>query len=148
MQVNCDIAKQKYQIIVNEIQNFLYFLNESNSRSHLPMHFCSPPFGLFKASRKSAISTSGNSEKHVALQVSRSWRLPVSVGCIVLWLPTCTLPSDRAHPIIHRVQSDSAGKLMIPRYLLPNCFGACCNTKTEIGKRAPTKATRLYGRER
>ena len=60
-------TKQKDPIIANKIQNVLYFLNESFSRSHLPMHFCAPLFGLSKAPRIYAIPTSRNSEKHVAL---------------------------------------------------------------------------------
>jgi hypothetical protein len=58
-------TKQKYPIIAIKIQNFSYFLNGSKSR--LLMHFCSPSFRLSKASKRSAIPASGNSEKHVAL---------------------------------------------------------------------------------
>jgi hypothetical protein len=55
------------QLKQQNLQNFSYFLNESKSRSHLLMHFCSPPFRLSTTPKRSAISTSGNSEKHVAL---------------------------------------------------------------------------------
>jgi hypothetical protein len=80
-------SKQKYPIIAIKIQNFSYFLNESRSRSHLLMHFCSPPFRLSKAPKRSAIPASGKSEKHVALQsvwtVTRYGRFQ---GSWFLWL--------------------------------------------------------------
>jgi hypothetical protein len=37
------------------------------------MHFCSPPFRLSKAPKISAIPPSGNSEKHVALQITSKY---------------------------------------------------------------------------
>jgi hypothetical protein len=63
--------KQKYPIIAIKMQNFSYFLNESKSWSHLLMHFCSPPFRLSKAPKRTAIPASGKSEKHVALHPVR-----------------------------------------------------------------------------
>jgi hypothetical protein len=43
------------------------------------MHFCSPPFRLSKAPKRSAIPASGNSEKHVAIQIGRHV-LQVDIG--------------------------------------------------------------------
>jgi hypothetical protein len=68
LQAKWGIAEQKYPIIAIEIQNILHFLNESISQSHLPMHFCAALFGLSKALIRQAFPTSGNSEKHIALQ--------------------------------------------------------------------------------
>jgi hypothetical protein len=75
----------------------------------------------------------------------RARRRPVRFGCIVLWLParallvvgpstsvllltliviqtnaTCTLPSDRAHPIPARVPLELADELVVARYTSPN----------------------------